>query len=75
VKISVETGGSMISKSMLIAIMPLALLCACGDKVPESQAAKQVGAAPKQTVDKAAADVTKAIDQGADRAKQADDTK
>jgi len=65
----------MISKSMLVAVASLFLLVACGDKVPESQAAKQVGAAPKQTVDKAAADVTKALDQGAERAKQADDTK
>ena len=57
-------------------LMPFALavlLAACGDKVPESQAARQVGAAPKQIVDKAAADATKAADQGADRTRQADE--
>jgi hypothetical protein len=60
-------------KAMLVLALATLPLVGCGDKVPESETAKQIGAAPKQTVDKAAADVTKALDQGAQRDKQADD--
>ena len=50
-----------------------AALAGCGDKVPESQAAKRVGDQPKQTVNKATEDVTKALQQGAaERSRQAD---
>ncbi len=47
------------------------LLFGCGDKVPESQAAKSVGEVPKQIVDKAAADTAKAMQQDAERNRDA----
>ena len=56
----------------LVAVALLALLTGCGDKVPQSEAAKQIGNAPKQTVDKATQDTTKALQQGADRTREAD---
>jgi hypothetical protein len=51
----------------------LLVLAACGDKVPQSEAAKRVGDAPKQTINKATTDVNKALEQGAERNKQADE--
>ncbi len=53
----------------------VALLVACGDKVPESKAAKEVGAAPKQTVDKAAAGVADAMSKATERAKDEEEKK
>ena len=55
----------------IVAALALALinLSACGDKVPESQAAKEIGNIPKQTIDKAASGVDKALTQGAERLK------
>ena len=50
-------------------------LAACGDKVPESTAAKQVGEMPKQIVDKAAADAAAAVNQGAERSRTEEDKK
>jgi hypothetical protein len=44
-------------------------LAACGDKTPESKAARDLGNVPKQTIDKAAAGAGAALQQGADRAK------
>ena len=55
-----------------LALALCALLAGCGDKVPQSEAAKQVGNAPKQTVDKATQDTTKALQQGAERTREAD---
>jgi len=55
--------------AVLLAVM---LVAACGDKVPESKAAKELGNVPKQTVDKAAAGVESAIQQGADRTREED---
>ena len=54
-----------------------ALLCvgACGDKVPESKAARELGNIPKQTIDKAAAGVDQALTKGADKIKEADEKK
>ena len=49
------------------------LLAGCGDKVPESAAARQAGAAPKAIVDKAVADTAKALEQGAHRTREADE--
>lgn len=55
----------------LVASMALAaVLAACGDKVPESAAARKMGAAPKQTVDKATDDAAKALQQGAERTRE-----
>ena len=50
----------------------LVVLGACGDKVPEAKAAKDIGSVPKQTVDKANAGVASAAAQGADRLKDAE---
>ena len=44
-------------------LIALVLLAGCGDKVPESKVAKEVGNAPKQTVDKAAAGVGDAMNK------------
>jgi len=52
-----------------------ALLAACGDKVPESQAAKQIGSAPKQIIEQATSDVGKSLDQGSDRSRQSEEGK
>jgi len=40
------------------------LAAACGDKVPESEAAKRLGQQPKQTVDRVTTNVGKAMQQG-----------
>jgi hypothetical protein len=40
------------------------LLAACGDKVPESEAAKRLGQQPKKLVDRVTSDVGKAMQQG-----------
>ncbi len=57
---------------MLLGCLMVAVLAACGNKTPESQAAKDVGNIPKQTEDKASADVNAALQKGADRDKAAD---
>ena len=58
-------------KSILLLATALAL-AGCGDKVPQSEAAKKIGSAPKQTVDKVTNDANKALQQGADRTREAD---
>ncbi len=55
----------------LAAACAAALLLGCADKVPESEAAKKVGEIPKQVVDKAAADTAKAMQQDAERNRDA----
>ncbi len=45
----------------------------CGDKVPESEAAKQAGNIPKQTLDKVQGDLDKAAQKNAERVHDADD--
>ncbi len=55
--------------ALLVAVL---LAASCGDKVPQSEAAKKLGAAPKQAVDKAAAGAAEALQKGAERAKQGD---
>ena len=58
--------------SRLIATTLIAVGLSACSKVPESEAAKKVGNIPKQTIDKATTDVNKAIQQGADRTRDAD---
>jgi len=63
----------MRTTALFCALALAAVLAGCGDKVPESQAAKRLGDQPKQTVNKATEDVTKALQQGAaERSRQAD---
>jgi hypothetical protein len=59
----------------LLSLLAVVLLSACGDKVPESKAAKEVGNAPKQTVDKAAAGVADAMGKAAERSKDEEEKK
>ena len=60
---------------MMVGITML-LLCvacvACGDKVPESKAAKDIGAIPRQAIDKTTTNVDAAIQKGVDRTKEED---
>jgi hypothetical protein len=53
----------------------LALVAACGDKVPESEAARKIGQQPKAIVDKTTTDVNKALQQGADSRRDAEEKK
>ena len=55
-----------------VVVTLVALLAACGDKVPESKAAKDLGNVPKQTLDKASAGVAGAMQQGTDRTREED---
>jgi len=59
----------------LLLLASLLVLAACGEKVPESGAAKQVGDAPRQIVDKVAADAAAAAIQGGERSKSEEDRK
>lgn len=54
-------------KYLLLAVV--AMLLGCGDRMPESKAAKDAGKAPKQTLDKAAAGAADAMSEAAERAK------
>lgn len=51
----------------------LLALAACGNKTPESEAAKEVGRMPKQTVDRARDNAVKALEQGAARNREAEE--
>ena len=46
------------------ALIAVVLLAACGDKIPESEAAKRLGQQPKKIVDRVTTDVGKAMQQG-----------
>ena len=61
-------------KSILLVSLVLGL-AACGDKVPESKAAKELGNVPKQTLDKATSGVNQALTQNADKLKEAEEKK
>jgi len=49
-----------------------AALAGCGDKVPESAAAKKLGEQPRQIVDKVTGDVNKALQKDAERRQEAE---
>ncbi len=53
---------------MMVGVIALLLCVACGDKVPESQAAKEIGNIPRQTIDKTTSNIDAAIQKGVDRA-------
>jgi hypothetical protein len=56
----------------IVAAVPLACCIAACGRVPESEAAKKIGNIPRQTIDKAQDDVGKALQQGAERTRDAD---
>ena len=60
---------------IFLACCALVFLAACGDKVPESKAAKELGNVPKQTLDKATTGVNQALTQNADKLKEAEEKK
>ena len=60
---------------LFVAVLCAVLVTACGDKVPESKAAKELGNVPKQTMDKAVTGVEAGMAQGAERNKEADEKK
>ena len=60
---------------LFVAVVCAFLVTACGDKVPESKAAKELGNVPKQTMDKAVTGVEAGMAQGAERNKEADEKK
>ncbi len=69
-------GGAQMKWPIAVTLaMVLTQTAACGDKVPESKAAKEIGNIPKQTVDKAAGGVDKALTQAAERVKDDADQK
>ncbi len=55
-----------------LAVILCLLFAGCGDKLPESKAAKEVGNIPRQAIDGATTGVDAAIQQGADRGKEED---
>lgn len=64
----------MFAAHRLAAILAIVMLLAagCGDKVPESKAAKEIGNAPKQAIDRATSGANAAIQQGVERAREED---
>lgn len=57
--------------SVLLCVL-LACLAGCEGKLPESDAAKKVGAAPKQAMDRTVDGARDALDKGADRNSKSD---
>jgi hypothetical protein len=64
-----------IPRRIELALLCALLLGACGDKVPESEAARKIGMQPKQTVDRVTTDVNKNLQQGAERTREAEEKK
>jgi hypothetical protein len=60
---------------ILLVIEVAVSMVACGNRIPESDGSKKLGTAPKQIVDKAAADIGKALETGADRSREAGEGK
>ncbi|MGQ0509852.1 MAG: hypothetical protein ACT4P9_04500 [Betaproteobacteria bacterium] len=69
--ISPRTDLARIAASVGAAVFAL-FLHGCGDKVPQSEAAKSVGEHPKQVLNKVEADVNKALQQGIGQRQQAE---
>jgi len=61
----------MLVRIVSVALLLLTCLAACS-KLPESREAKKIGNIPKQTIDKAQADLGKALQQGEERTREAD---
>ena len=58
-------------RRVVLSVLLSALILGCG-KTPESEAAKKLGEQPKNIVNKAEADVNKALQQGMQRQDQAE---
>ncbi len=58
---------------LILCCVCLMVMAGCGDKTPESKAAKEVGNIPKQTIDKATNDTNAALQKGMERDKKADE--
>lgn len=59
-------------KLAAILVTAIPLIAGCGDKVPESKAAKDLGNVPRQVIDKAASGASSALQQGAERTREED---
>ena len=60
---------------MCLAMLAAVSVVACGDKTPEADASRRLGAAPKQIVDKATAEVGNALEKGAVRSREGEEGK
>ena len=56
-------------------LLALLLVAACGDKVPESEAARRVGQQPKKTIDSVSSKVGNLMQQGQDSERLKEDQK
>lgn len=56
-------------RTLLASLFVALTLGACGDKLPESKASKELGNVPKQTLDKAVGGVNSAIQTNTDKLK------
>jgi Prokaryotic lipoprotein-attachment site len=56
----------------LLILVVVAALAGCGNKVPESAAARKVGEQPKQIIDKVTVDVNKAIQKDLEQRQEAE---
>ena len=61
-----------ISRRIDLVLVCAIALAGCGDKVPESTAARKAGEQPKQIVDKVTGDVGKAMQQAAEQQQSAE---
>jgi hypothetical protein len=62
----------MKNKVMLLLCCACVLVAGCGNKTPESQAAKEVGNIPKQTLDRAVSGTEAAMQKSDERNKSED---
>jgi len=59
--------------NVIRAVILAAALLACEAKTPQSESARKIGNAPKQTIDKVVNEANKAIEQGEARTREAID--
>ncbi len=66
-----RTDPARIAAPLGAAVLAL-FLQGCGDKVPQSEAAKKLGAQPKQLLNQVETDVNKALQKGMEQRQQAE---
>ena len=54
----------------IVGLVLVAGLVACGDKLPESESAEELGRQPKKTIDRATESTQESLQQGAGRTRQ-----